>query len=111
MDSRPHRTQTVVGADRFFNLALDLLLSPIRGRDKAIQAGEFAQETDEAHTARSDLDADQVQGQNEPMQAGKSRATLKELGHMGTDVQGVIPLPPGLQRGSRNLERFGRLTL
>jgi hypothetical protein len=36
---------------------------------------------------------------------------LKELGDMGTNIEGVMPDTPGLQGGARNLELLGGLTL
>jgi hypothetical protein len=42
---------------------------------------------------------------------GKSGTALKELGHLGTDIEGVVPPTPGLQGGSGNLKLFGGLTL
>jgi hypothetical protein len=103
--------RVAIGHQRFFNLAVDLLLSPRRGRDKPIQAGEVAQATDQAKATRSDLDADQVEGHNQPMEEGEPRTTLKERSHLRTDVEGGVPLAPGLQRGSRNIKPLGGLSL
>lgn len=36
---------------------------------------------------------------------------MKELGDMGTYIEGVVPYAPGLQGGSGNLKLFGCLTL
>ncbi len=36
---------------------------------------------------------------------------MKELGHLGTDIEGVVPYAPGLKSRSGNLEFFGGLTL
>jgi hypothetical protein len=36
---------------------------------------------------------------------------LKELGDVGTTIEGVVPEAPGLQGGSGHLEFFGSLTL
>jgi hypothetical protein len=36
---------------------------------------------------------------------------LQALGHMGTDVEAVMPRPPGLKGRSGNLELCGGLTL
>jgi hypothetical protein len=52
-----------------------------------------------------------MEAHNQPMHEGKSRTALKELGHMGTDVESVMPRPPGLNGRSGNLELFGGLTL
>ncbi len=46
----------------------------------------------------------------EAVQERQSRAALKELGDVGTDIQGVVPEAPGLQGGSRDLELLGSLT-
>ena len=45
------------------------------------------------------------------MQEGEPRTTLKELGHMGTDIEAVMPCAPGLKSGSGNLELLSGLTL
>lgn len=44
--------------DGLFDLVVDLLLSPIGSRDKAVQTGQFKQETDQANAASADLDTD-----------------------------------------------------
>ena len=100
-----------VGDHRCFHLAVDLLLSPIRGRDKSIKTCQFEEKTGQANTARADFDADQVEAHNQPMHEGESRTALKELGHMGTDVEAVMPPPPGLKSRSGNLELCGGLAL
>ena len=45
------------------------------------------------------------------MQEGEPGTTLKKLGHLGTDVEGVMPPAPGLQGGAGHLKLLGRLTL
>ena len=52
-----------------------------------------------------------MEGHHEPVQEGESGTALKELGHMGTDIEAVVPYAPGLKGGSGNLELFGGLTL
>ena len=56
-----------VGDHRLFNLAVDLLLSPIGGRDKAVKTCQVEEETDQANAARPDFDADQMEGNHEPV--------------------------------------------
>jgi hypothetical protein len=58
------------GDDGVFHLAVDLVLSPIGGSDKAVQTREVEEETDQPHTARTDLDTDEVEGSNAPMEEG-----------------------------------------
>jgi len=81
----------VVVNDGLFNLKVDLLLSPIGGGDKAVQSREVEQETDQTNATSTHFDTDQVQGSNEPMEEGQARATLKELGHMGPDIERIMP--------------------
>jgi hypothetical protein len=69
------------------------------------------QETDQADAASADLNVDQVEGQNQAMQKGESRATLKELSHFWTDIEGVMPRVPRLQGASGHLKPLGSLTL
>ncbi len=100
-----------VGDHRFFNLTVDLVLSAIGGRDKAVKTAQLEEETDQAHAARSDFDTNEVEGHHQSVHTSESRATLKESGHIGTDIQGVMPCTPGLQGGSGNLKLLSNLTL
>ena len=45
------------------------------------------------------------------MEEGKSRAILKELGHMGTAIEGVMPGVPSWKGASGHLKLLGGLTL
>jgi hypothetical protein len=45
------------------------------------------------------------------MHEGEPRTALKELGHMGTDVEAVMPCASGLKSGSGNLQLLSNLTL
>lgn len=83
--------RVLIIADGLFDLVVDLLLCPIGGGDKSVQACEAEQQTDQTNAARTNLDTDQMQGSNEPMEEGESRATVKKLGHLGTDIERVIP--------------------
>ena len=94
-----------------FHLTVYLLLSPIGGGDKSVQSCQLQQETDQANAASADLNADQMEGQHQSMQKGESRTTSKELGHLGTDVEGVMPGVPSLQGASGHLQPLGGLTL
>ena len=100
-----------VGDYRGFNLTVDLLLSAIGGRDKAVQTTQLEEEAGQANAARPDFDANEVEGHHQPVDKRESGATLKELGHIGTDIKGVMPSPPGLQGGSGHLKLLSRLPL
>ena len=52
----------VVGHHRLFHLEIDLLLSPIGGRHKAVQACQVEKETDQANAACPDCNTDKMQG-------------------------------------------------
>jgi hypothetical protein len=54
-----------VGDDRFFDVAVNLLLRPLGGRDKPVQPRQFEEQTDQANPARPDFDTDQVEGQHQ----------------------------------------------
>jgi hypothetical protein len=95
-----------VGDEGLCHLMVDLLRSPLGGGDKAVQPCQWQQETDQAHAASADLNVDQVEGQNQSMQKGESRATLKELGHLRTDIEGVMPGVPRLQGKPRQNFRY-----
>ena len=72
---------------------------------------QFEEKTGQANAARADFDADEVEAHNQPMHEGEPRTALKELGHMGTDVEAVMPCAPGLKSGSGNLQLLSNLTL
>jgi hypothetical protein len=100
-----------VGDQRCFNLTVDLLLSALGGRDKAVQTPQLEEETGQANTARPDFDAHEVEGQHQPVPTSESGTTLKESSHLETDIPGVMPCTPGVQRGAGNLKLLSRLTL
>jgi hypothetical protein len=83
--------RVLVGDNGLFDLNVDLLLSPVGSCNKAVQAGEVEQETNQTNTARTDLDTDEMQSQNEPMKECQARTALKKLGHMGADIERVMP--------------------
>ncbi len=45
------------------------------------------------------------------MEESQSRATLKELSEMRTDIESLMPSAPSLKSGAWHLELFGGLTL
>jgi len=52
-----------------------------------------------------------VKGHYEPVHKSESGTALKESGHIGTDIKGLMPCAPGLKSGSGNLKLLSRLTL
>lgn len=56
-----------VGDHCFFNPAVNLLLSPVGGRDKAVKPRQVEEEADQANAARPDFDANQVEGHHQPV--------------------------------------------
>jgi hypothetical protein len=56
-----------VGGNRFFNLTVDLWLSPIGGRDKAVKPRQVEDKTGQAHAACPDFDAHEVDGHHQPV--------------------------------------------
>ena len=57
----------VIVNDSLFNLDIDLLLSPIGGRDKAVKAGLMEKETNQANATGPDFDADHMEGHHQPV--------------------------------------------
>lgn len=64
------------------NLAIDLLLSPIGGRDKAVETRQVQEETDQAHAASPDFDTHQMEGKHDAVPARQAGTALQELGSM-----------------------------
>jgi len=60
-----HGFALAVGDHGCFNLTVDLLLSAIGGRDKAVPTTQLEEETSQANAARPDFDADQMEGNHE----------------------------------------------
>ena len=87
------------------------MLSAIGGRDKAVQTAQREEETGQANAARSDCDTNEVEGHHQPVHKSESGTTLKESGHIGTDIKGVMPCPPGLKSGAGHLKLLSSLTL
>jgi hypothetical protein len=85
-------------------------LGPIGGRDKAIEAGEFQQQTDQANATGADFRAHQVDSKHKTMQEGKTWSTL-EKGHDGrVFIKTFLIGPPRLKRATGNLKCLGGLT-
>jgi hypothetical protein len=55
----------VVDDYRFFNLAVDVLLSAIGRRDKAVQSCQVEKKTCSANAAGADFDTDHMEGNDE----------------------------------------------
>jgi len=75
-----------VGDHHFVNPAVDLLVSPIGGRDKAVKARQVEQETNQAHAACPDFAADQMEAHHQPVYKGKSEAALQALCYITNGV-------------------------
>src|SRR5262252_3008893 len=100
-----------LGHHRVFHLDIDLLLSPIGGRHKAVEPRQMQEETHQANTACPDCDTDQMASHHESVEERQSGTAVKEVGDVRTTIEGVVPEAPGLQGGARHLELFGSLTL
>lgn len=48
---------------------------------------------------------------NEPMQEGQSRTALKKLGHVGADIERIMPCMPSLQGRAGHVKLLGSLAL
>jgi hypothetical protein len=58
----------VGGHHRVFTVALALLLSPRGGRPKAVKACQIEEETDQAHAAGPNCDADEMAGNHDAVE-------------------------------------------
>src|SRR5262249_53005082 len=54
-----------IGHHRLFNLEIDLLLSPIGGRHKAVKSCQVEKETNQANAAGPDFDTDQMESNHD----------------------------------------------
>jgi hypothetical protein len=100
--------------DRRRSIELSDLLGDLPGDD--LDGGlhfrhhPLEEETNDAHTARPDFDAGEMEGNHQSVEERQPRTALQEVGHMRTHIEGVVPDTPGLKRTSGNLELFSGLT-
>ena len=97
--------------DRFFHVTVDLLLRPIGGPDKAIEARELQEQTHQANPTRTDFDTHQMEREDQAMQEGETGDALKKRHDSGTRIEALLVRPPRLQRAAGHLKHLGRLTL
>ena len=97
--------------DRLLHLAVDLLLHPIGGCDKAIKAREFEKQTHQANATGTNLNTDQMDRQDQSMQEGKTRRTVKKGHDSGTRIEALVVGLPGLERAAGNIEQLGCLPM
>lgn len=100
-----------IGHHRRLHLTVELLLRPLGGPDKAIQASEFEDQTHEANATRPDFRAHQMEPNHQAMQAGQPRGTLKKGDDSGLFVEALLIELPGSKGRSGNLKSWGGLTL
>jgi len=68
-----------------------LLVSPIGSRDKAVKSCQVEKQTNQANAAGPDFDAASMAGNPEAVEERQARPALKELCHMSTDIEAVVP--------------------
>jgi hypothetical protein len=108
----PTRGCTVAGGDqRCCHLPGALGLRARGGRDTAVPTTQRAAATGQAHAARPACAAHEVDGQHQPGHPRASGTTGTASGDIGTASQGVLPCPPGWQRGAGPLQLLRRVTL
>jgi len=90
---------------------VNLLLSAIGSRTNAVTSGQVEQETDQAHAARPDVDAHQMEGNHDSVEKSTAGAARKAGGDVGTAIEGIIPNAPRVEGRSRSLEFLGSLPL
>jgi hypothetical protein len=101
----------VVDDYRCCNPAVDLLWRPRGSRDQAVKSCQVEQKTHAAPAAGSAFDPDHREGHHEAVYERQAGTAWKELGHMSTASEAVVPDAPGVQGWSGNLAFLGRLTL
>jgi hypothetical protein len=99
-----------VSHDRLLHLAVDLLLGPIRRADKPIKARELQEQAHQTNATRPNFGAHQMYPENQAMQEGKPRATVKKGDNGRMLVEALLVGPPCLQRAAGNRKCLGRLT-
>jgi hypothetical protein len=96
--------------DRLLHLPVDLVLRPISGADKAIETRELPQQTYQANATRPDFSAHQGEPEDQAMQEGKPRATVKKGHDGGMLVEALLVRPPCLKRAAGHVQSLGCLT-
>ena len=82
--------------DSLLNSPVDLLLRPIRGADKAIEARKLQEQTHQANPTRTSLDTHQVDRQDQSMQEGQTGDAVKKRYDRGMLIKVLWVYPPGL---------------
>ena len=80
----------VVGDAGGFTLAVDLRLGSRGGGDQALEPSEFQEEAEQANPTRPHFNADEMNGQNQPVQAREPQLTLEKRGDLGATVEGSV---------------------
>jgi hypothetical protein len=97
--------------DRLLPLAVDLLLHPIGGCNKAIKACEGEEQPHQANATGANLDTDQMARQDQAMQEGKTRRTVTKGHASGTRIEALVVGLPGLERAAGHMEQLGCLPM
>jgi hypothetical protein len=97
--------------DRVFHTTVDLLLGPIGGADKPIEARDPQEQTPQANPTGPHFGINEVERQHQPMQESEPGDTVKKRHDRGTLIKVLLVRPPCLKGTARNLKHLGRLTL
>jgi hypothetical protein len=100
-----------IGHEGLLHTTVDLVLRPIRGADKAIEACELQEQTHQTNATRTHLDTDQVEREDQAMQKGEPWHAVKKRHDGGTRVQALLIRTPGLERAAGNLKHLRGVTL
>jgi hypothetical protein len=110
--AREARTLLLAGGhDGLLPLAVDLVLRPLRGADKPIEARDPHEQTYEANPTGPHFGVDQVERHNQPMQEGETHHTAKKRHDNRALIEALVVGAPGLQCAARDVKHLGRLTL
>ena len=100
-----------IGHDGLLHTTGAVVLRPLRGADKPLEARDPQAQTDEAHPTGPHCGGDEVERHNQPMQEGEPRNTAKKRHDHRALIAALVVGSPGLQGAAGNLQGLRGLTL
>ena len=97
--------------DGLFNATVELLLGPLGGTDKLMEARDLQEETHQAHPTGAHFRTHQVERQDESMQEGEPRNTVTKCHNRGARIQALLVGLPRPQRAAGNGQGLGGFPL
>lgn len=108
---QPRALLVAVRHEGRFHTTVDLVLRPRGGAHTPLETRALQEQTHQAHPTGPHLDTHQVEPQDQPMQEGETRRTVKKCDDRGTGVETLLVRVPGLQRATGNRKGLRGLTL